>query len=154
MTGQAYIFTHIQFLRMFCHDFYKKNPAKTSKGIIICSFRPGIPPWLLTLHSYGVSVALSRLGGLERRLARGGEAVPNEGGAEGPARRRRRPEEAPRTPHAGRERHRERYERSTRSRPSHSTRACRCRMEARASTTDYEWPVRGRALHQNNRLKQ
>ena len=34
------------------------------------------------------------------------------------------------------------YKRSTRSRPSHSTRACRCRMEARASTTDYEWPVR------------
>jgi len=31
------------------------------------------------------------------------------------------------------------------ARPSHSTRACRCRIEAWASTTDYEWPVRARA---------
>ena len=42
-------------------------------------------------------------------FARGGGAAGREGAAEGPARRRRRLEEAPRTPHAGREQTRATY---------------------------------------------
>ena len=50
------------------------------------------------------------------------------------------------SPGAGREQRKPNTSGAPGARPSHSTRACRCRMEARASTTDYEWPVRARAL--------
>ena len=50
------------------------------------------------------------------------------------------------SPGAGREQRKPNTSGAPGARPSHSTRVCRRGMGARASTTDYEWPVRARAL--------